>query len=265
MHASTQSGFWPQIAVVIPACDEESCIGQVLEELQRTLDRKKFVIAVGVNDSHDRTAEIARACGALVAETSRRGYGHGCQAAIDLISTAHPSVRAYLFCAGDGASDPADVLRVAAAYERGCDLVLGTRTKRLGNWRAMTFRHVLANFALGVWCGMLGGRWFTDLGPLRAIDRELFERIDPREWTFGWTIETQVAAAKLGAAICEVTVRERSRISGRQKVSGVSWRRTLSIGCSIVAAGLRTARRSRGGCAVEPAFEGRGLQPQQES
>ena len=60
--------------------------------------------------------------------------------------------------------------------------------------------------------------------------------------TFGWTIEAQVAAARLGAAICEIPVSERRRIAGEQKVSGVTWRRTLSIGCQIVAAGDRTRR-----------------------
>ncbi|HEY1582517.1 MAG TPA: hypothetical protein VGF73_05420, partial [Chthoniobacterales bacterium] len=38
---------------------------------------------------------------------------------------------------------------------------------------------------------------------------------------------------------------ERQRLAGRQKVSGVNWRRTLSIGCQIVAAGGRTRRNFR--------------------
>ncbi len=104
----------------------------------------------------------------------------------------------------------------------------------------MTLRHMIANAALGLWCGLLSGRYFSDLGPLRMISRRLFEKIAPREMTFGWTIEAQIAAANLDAAICEIPVHERRRIAGRQKVSGVTWRRTLSIGCKIVAAGYRT-------------------------
>ena len=60
--------------------------------------------------------------------------------------------------------------------------------------------------------------------------------------TFGWTIEAQIAAARLRAAIHEIPVTERRRIAGQQKVSGVTWQRTLSIGCKIVAAGHRTRR-----------------------
>ncbi|MEO7167328.1 MAG: glycosyltransferase [Spartobacteria bacterium] len=232
----------PEFAIIIPACDEAACIGPVLDEFLGAVDPEKFVVAVGVNASSDATAELARQRPVLVAETEQRGYGHGCQAAINLTNNLFPSVRAYIFCAGDGATDPRDLPALTAAFEEDHEMVLGSRTKRLRNWPAMTVRHVFANAGLGLWAGLLGGRAFTDLGPLRMISRRLFEKIAPQEMTFGWTIEAQVAAAKLGATICEIPVNERRRIAGRQKVSGVNWWRTLSIGGQIFAAGARTWR-----------------------
>jgi glycosyltransferase involved in cell wall biosynthesis len=232
----------PELAIIIPACDEAACIGAVLDEFLATVDSEKFVIAVGVNGSSDATAQIARQRPVLVAETERRGYGHGCQAAIDLTNNLFPAIRAYIFCAGDGATDPRDLRPLVAAFEQGYDFVLGSRTKRLRNWRTMTLRHLVANAALGLWCGALSGRPFSDLGPLRLISRRLFEKIAPQEMTFGWTIEAQIAAARLRATICEVPVSERHRLAGQQKVSGVTWRRTFSIGCQIVAAGHRVRR-----------------------
>ncbi len=233
----------PEIAIIIPACDEAACIGTVLDELLRVIDPEKYVIAVGVNSSTDATAETARTRPVLVAETAARGYGFGCTEAIRLTNDFFPSVRAYVFCAGDGASAPEDVARLVAAFEQGYDFVLGSRTLRLRNWRAMTLRHMFANVVLGLWCGLLSRRVFSDLGPLRLISRRLFEQIAPREMTFGWTIEAQIAAAHFDAAICELPVTERRRIAGEQKVSGVTWRRTLRIGCEIVAAGYRTWQR----------------------
>lgn len=230
----------PEFAIIIPACDEAACIGPVLDELLGAVDPEKYVVAVGVNGSTDGTAEIARQRPVLVADSELRGYGHGCQAAIDLVKNLFPSIRAYIFCAGDGAADPRDLHSLTAAYEQGYDLVLGSRTKRLRNWPAMTVRHVFANAVLGFWAGLLSGRYFSDLGPLRLISRPLFEKIGPQEMTFGWTIEAQIAAAQLNAAICEIPVMERRRLGGEQKVSGVTWQRTLSIGCKIVAAGYRT-------------------------
>jgi glycosyltransferase involved in cell wall biosynthesis len=240
----------PQFAIIIPACNEEECIGRVLDELAATVPSRNFVIVVGVNGSSDKTAEIARTRPVLVAETKDRGYGYGCQSAIDLVSDLLPSVRAYIFVAGDGATDPRDIGKLVTAYEQGYAFVLGARTGRLSNWPVMKLSHVIANFGLAVWCALLAGRWFKDLAPLRLIDRELFEAIAPQEKTFGWTIEPQIAAARLGAAICEVPARERPRLAGRQKVSGVTWRRTFLVGCRIVAAGFRARlrfRRRRGG------------------
>ena len=232
----------PELAIIIPACDEAACIGAVLDEFLATVDPEKFVIAVGVNGSSDATAQIARQHPVLVAETERRGYGHGCQAAIDLTNNLFPAIRAYIFCAGDGATDPRDLRALVTAFEQGYDFVLGSRTKRLRNWRTMTLRHLVANATLGLWCGALSGRPFSDLGPLRIISRRLFEKIAPQEMTFGWTIEAQIAAARFRASISEVPVSERRRIAGQQKVSGVTWRRTFSVGCQIVAAGHRARR-----------------------
>ncbi|HYJ05529.1 MAG TPA: glycosyltransferase [Chthoniobacterales bacterium] len=245
MMEALKPTFQGQLAVIIPACDEEACIGRVLDELLAALDPEKFTVAVGVNASSDRTAEIARGRGVWVAETGQRGYGYGCQSAIDLLANVSPPVRAYIFLAGDGASDPRDVRKLVDAYEQGYAFVLGARTAQLSNWRTMRPSHVIANFAVALWCGVLAGRWFKDLAPVRLIERNLFDAIAPREMTFGWTIEAQIAAARLGASICEVSASERPRLAGQQKVSGVTWRRTFAIGCRILAAGWRTRLRFR--------------------
>ena len=261
MESVLKSRTEPRFAVIIPACNEEACIGPVLDELLAVLDPEKFVVAVGVNASSDRTLEIARARGVWVAETEQRGYGFGCQAAIDLVRNAAPQIRAYIFLAGDGASDPDDVRTLVDAYEQGYTFVLGARTGRVSNWKTMHLSHVIANFGVALWCGILAGRWFRDLAPVRLIDRELFETIAPREMTYGWTIEPQIAAARLGAAICEVAAGERPRLAGEQKVSGVTWRRTFLVGCRILAAGWRARRRF---AAPSPAvsLSGKNLVPQ---
>jgi hypothetical protein len=250
------------IGIIIPACDEEACIGDVLDELLGTAGPKEFVVIVGVNGSSDRTAQIARGRRVLVAETSKRGYGHGCVAAIDLAKRTLPPLRACIFFAGDGASDPRDLAALVSAYEAGSDLVLGARTGRLSNWRTMKFSHVLANFALALWCGILTGRWFKDLGPLRLIDTELYERLALREMTFGWTIEAQIGAATYGVAIREVPVCERPRLAGEQKVSGVTWRQTFVIGCRILAAGYRAYRRFGKAAQIQSRAKREALLPQ---
>lgn len=227
-------------AVIMPACDEEPCIAAVLVEMRAALDAGQFALVVGVNDSRDRTAQLAREHGAIVGETASRGYGHGCQAGVDEIQRRGLAVDAYIFCAADGANEPRDILTLVAEHERGADMVLGSRTTELANWTAMNAHYVLANRVYGFLVGLLTGRFFTDLGPLRLIERELFHGMALREWTYGWTIEAQIRAVQFGAKIVEIPVCERPRIAGEQKVGRVSWRRTLSVGMKIATAGVRT-------------------------
>ena len=229
----------PRFAVIIPACDEEPCLAAVLAELRDALAGHSYLVAVGVNGSTDRTAEIARAHGVLVAETDARGYGHGCQAAIELLEREHPPVDGFVFFAADGANDPRDIAALLAVRETGASMILGCRTRQRENWRLMNMQYVVANRVFGAFCGLLTGRYFGDLGPLRFIERELFHALRLREWTMGWTIEAQIRAARLGAHIVEVPARERERLAGRQKVSRVSLGQTVSIGGKIIAAGLR--------------------------
>jgi hypothetical protein len=244
----------PKIALILPACHEEEAIGPVLDELRAVLGPEDgWIVAVGVNGSPaglDRTAELARRhpLAPVVAETPARGYGFGCQAAIDLVERLGLAPDAYVFFAADGANDPAALAELRQAREAGFEFVIGCRTSPWfgQNLHVMGWTHLLANRALGMFCGWLTGRWFRDIGPLRLIERDLFHRLQLREWTFGWTIEAQVMAARLGAAIVELPVRERPRLAGEQKVSKVNWRRTISIGWQIARAGWRTSRRPHG-------------------
>jgi glycosyltransferase involved in cell wall biosynthesis len=231
-------------AVIIPACNEEECIVPVLRELRSHLPEERFALVVGVNGSTDRTAVLARGLGVLVAETQQRGYGHGCQAAIDHAERMLPDLRAFIFFAADGANSAADIAVLVAEHEAaGTGLVLGCRTTRPENRAEMGVSYFLANRLLGSACRLFCGTSFSDLGPLRLIDRELFRAMDLREWTYGWTIEAQVVAVRLGVRPVEVPVTERRRIAGVQKVSRVSWWRTLAIGGAIIAAGFRSRSR----------------------
>ena len=148
-----------------------------------------------------------------------------------------------------------NVLVLTARHEEGATMVLGSRTAESANWTAMNMHYVLANRAYGFLVGLLTGRFFTDLGPLRLVQRDLFHTLRLSEWTYGWTIEAQVRAVLLGATIVEVPVRERPRLAGEQKVGRVSWSQTLSIGLRIAAAGVRSRFNSPRTVRVAPTPE----------
>ena len=60
----------------------------------------------------------------------------------------------------------------------------------------------------------------TDLGPFRAIRRDLLTTLQMQERTYGWPIEMMVKAAKQRARLLEVPVRYRPRLAGQSKVGG---------------------------------------------
>jgi glycosyltransferase involved in cell wall biosynthesis len=200
------------IALVIPALDEELAIGPLLASIDRTLIRD---VLVGDNGSRDATATVARERGAEVVDVPERGYGAACAGALTRLAD---DVDVVLFMDADGSDDPAEIPAVLAPILRGdADLVIGSRVhvergaltpqQRFGNWLAT--RLIAAIY----------GHRYTDLGPFRAIRRDLLDRIAMRDRRYGWTVEMQVRALQLNARVTEVAVRYRRRV-GKSKISG---------------------------------------------
>ncbi|HVR37709.1 MAG TPA: glycosyltransferase family 2 protein [Thermoanaerobaculia bacterium] len=198
--------------MIIPALDEESAIGTLLESIDRSLVRD---VIVGDNGSRDATADVARARGAEVVHVAERGYGAACAGAL---AQLRDDVEIVLFMDADGSDDPAEIpLVLAPILENRAELVIGARVhidrgaltpqQRFGNWLATR---------LIAW---LYHHRYTDLGPFRAIRRELLDRIAMQDRRFGWTVEMQIRALQLGARVAEVPVKYRKRV-GTSKISG---------------------------------------------
>ncbi|MDF1813087.1 MAG: glycosyltransferase [Verrucomicrobiales bacterium] len=228
-------------AIIIPVQNEEEVLGATLDELQKFLPAHSK-ISVGLNACEDRSREICIAKGIVFGETSESGYGWGCMAAIKAVEAEFPPT-AYLFFAGDGANDPRDLPALIQAFELGeANFIIGIRRFDLKNWLD-EFGRALPNLILGLVCRALGGQFFHDLGPLRLIERDLFQKMQLREMVWGWTIEAQLLAAKHGEKIDTREVIERPRLAGQQKVSGVSMARSARVGWEIGKAAIRTKLR----------------------
>ena len=66
----------------------------------------------------------------------------------------------------------------------------------------------------------LYGVCVTDLGPYRAIRRDLLLALDMQEMSYGWPVEMMVKTARRGGRLMEVPVTFRPRLAGKSKVSG---------------------------------------------
>jgi len=201
-------------ALIIPALNEADSIGVQLRQLPPVFAQ----IIVVDNGSEDGTGEVARTGGAQVIREPRRGYGRACLAGI---AALRPEITAIVFMDADLSDDPADAGRLGETLvEGGWDLVIGSRV--LGNAEPGSLTPVQR---FGNWLTTRLVRWiwkvsFTDLGPLRIVRREALRRLDLRDTDFGWNVEMQIKAARLGLRVTEIPVTYRRRKFGKSKISG---------------------------------------------
>ncbi len=247
MHLNTQSEnqallAWrtghlrvdPTISVtaVIPAFNEESTIGAVVNSIPPgSVDR----ILVVDNGSQDATAETAQASGAEVVFEPRRGYGAACHAGYK----AAPEADALVFLDGDGADDPGEIGLLLAPIRAGqADLVIGSRVRGAAEPGALLPHARFGNWLASRLMRLLYGLEVTDLGPYRAVRRPALDQLDMQEMTYGWPTEMMVKAAKRGLRILEVPVSYRRRAGGRSKISG-TLKGTILAGYHILRSTLR--------------------------
>lgn len=207
-----------RVVVVIPALDEEASIGKVLEAIP---PERVAAVVVADNGSRDRTAAVARSYGALVVDEPARGYGAACLKALEAcrnLDGGPPDVVCFLDA--DFSDYPGDMPRVLAPILRGeADLVIGSRMIRDDARAALLPQARFGNQLAVILIRLLWGAHYTDLGPFRAVTWEALEQANMSDRNFGWTVELQVKAARLGLRHAEVAVRYRERI-GTSKITG---------------------------------------------
>lgn len=227
------------IAVIIPAYNEEAAIGKVLEAVPWSLVEQVIVVD---NGSTDATAARAVQMGANLVREPRRGYGQACLSGIGVLK----NIEIVVFLDGDYSDYPEEMEALTAPIVQGrADLVIGSRTlgerekgallpqARFGNALATRLIHWLFRVK------------YTDLGPFRAIRFETLKRLQMQDRNFGWTVEMQVKAARLGVQVVEVPVRYRRRI-GTSKISG-TLSGAIRAGYKILWTIFRYARYREGG------------------
>lgn len=200
-----------KVSVIIPVLNEEDAIAKVINDIPTTLVQEIIVVDNGCTD---RTAEIAQKHGATVVTEPRRGYGSACLAGIDAIQAADIVV----FLDGDYSDDPTEMQTLVQPIQEGiAEFVIGTRVpcEKGALLPQAKFGNKLATFLMRIFFGVK----YTDLGPFRAILYTKLLALDMQDKNFGWTIEMQLKAAKMGMNVQEVPVTYRKRI-GTSKISG---------------------------------------------
>jgi glycosyltransferase involved in cell wall biosynthesis len=198
------------VTVILPALNEAAALPTALASFPPQVG-----LLVVDNGSSDQTAAVAAARGAQVVGEPRRGFGAACWAGVQ----AAPG-EVLVFADADGSFDGADLPAVAGPVLAGeADLVVGSRLARREPG-AMSALAVLENRLLGMACRLLFGVPLSDLGPFRAIRRDVLLALGVSDRGSGWPLEMIGRAGRLGLRVVEVPVCYRPRAGGRSKVSG---------------------------------------------
>jgi glycosyltransferase involved in cell wall biosynthesis len=214
-----------RVAVVIPALDEERALPLTLAELPPV-----GLVLVVDNGSTDRTAEVAREGGATVVSEPRRGYGQACQAGIARAAAWGAEVLVILDA--DHSDHPEELPLLAGPILRGeADMVLGDRT-RLAERGSLLPQQRYGNMLATFLIARVTGHRYRDMGPFRAIRMSSLLAMQLEDPTFGWNVEMQIKAIRLGLRVQEIPVRYRPRV-GVSKISGTV-KGTLKAGSRIV-------------------------------
>ena len=218
------------IDIIIPAYNEEKSIGKVLKDIPTGLAREVIVCN---NNSSDLTKSVAQNHGATVVDQPRKGYGSACLKGMDHVANKAEKPDVVVFLDGDYSDHPEEMpLLLEPIVNDDCDLVIGSRA--LGNLEkgSMQPQQVFGNWLATTLIKMIYRIEFTDLGPFRAIKYDSLLKINMEDPDFGWTVEMQVKAAKLGLKCKEIPVTYRKRV-GISKVSG-TFKGTILAGHKIL-------------------------------
>jgi glycosyltransferase involved in cell wall biosynthesis len=216
--------------VIIPAFNEENGVGQVIREIPKGLVDEIIVVN---NASTDNTEKIAAQNGATVLHERIPGYGRACLAGIEYVKNSVIKPDVVVFLDADHSDYPEEMLSlIQPILDNKIDLVIGSRA--LGNKEAgsMTPQQIFGNWLATRLLKLFYNVSFTDLGPFRAIRYEKLIAMNMQDKTYGWTVEMQLKAAKLGYMCREVPVRYRKRI-GFSKISGTV-KGTVMAGYKII-------------------------------
>lgn len=197
----------PDIAVILPCYNEEAAIGATIAGFRAALPRAR--IYVFDNNSKDRTAEVARAAGAIVRTERMQGKGH-------VVRRMFSDVEAdiYVMADGDATYDAAaapDLIRMMT--DERLDMVVGARRSEVEE--AYRRGHRFGNRLLTGILARLFGRTFSDiLSGYRVFSRRFVKSFPVL--SAGFEIETEISihALELQMPVGEVVTQYGARPEG---------------------------------------------------
>lgn len=196
-----------QLAVIIPAYNEEKTIANVVNEYQRALPEAR--IYVGDNNCRDRTAELARAAGATVIPCEQQGKGNAVRKMLEVVEAD-----IYIMIDADETYSAANVHELITPVAEGkADMVVGAR-KQISK-KAFSLSHKIGNFILTQILNKFFKVRLKDiLSGYRVMSRRLVDNLILLATGFEIEVELNIRSLQERYRILEIPIDYRNRPEG---------------------------------------------------
>ncbi len=196
------------IAVLIPCLNEETTIGKVISDFQRSVPNAKIVI--GDNSSTDNTINIAKGYGAYVIKEKKRGKGNVIRRMFEEIIAD-----VYIMVDGDDTYPAAEVDKlIQPVINEEADMVVATRLKQADKG-SFSFLHKIGNKILrGVLNLCFQVKLSDILSGYRVMNQDFVKSVPISSGGFEIEAELTLQALSKGFVIKEIPTSYRSRPKG---------------------------------------------------
>lgn len=200
------------VSVIIPARNEEGCIGKVIREIPHNLVSEIIVV-----DGHSTDATVAEAKLEGATIIHQKGYGYG-SAVQQGAMKAHGDV--FILMDADGSHNPKLIPKLLRKIDEGYEYVMASRYAKGGRSFDDTFIRWLGNKTFTWLTNVMHRTNVSDsIYTFNAISRPAFFKIRATSDGFEYCIELLVGAKKAGLTMSEIPAIERRRFSGTSKVN----------------------------------------------
>lgn len=200
-------------AIVLLTLNEIEALPKIFDRLPRSCADDFFVVDGG---SSDGTRQYLESRGVRVVGQPKRGRGQAFRVAF-----AQTDAEVLVFFSPDGNEDPADIPRLLAKIDEGCDMAIASRMMRgaFNEEDVHWFRpRKWVNQAFTLLANLLWnqGPYITDtINGFRAVRRSAFEALGCDADGFVIEYQMSIRAMKRGLKVAEIATRESPRMGGQ--------------------------------------------------
>ena len=200
--------------LIIPALNEEGCIGKTIKEIPRNNVDEIIVVDGHSTDNTINEAKSVLSQNDKVIEQKREKFGGAIYDGLDLATGD-----VVMIMDADGSHNPNDIPKLLSKFQENT-VVMASRYAPGGHSDDDTFIRWFGNWIFTKLIRIVHGIKITDsLYFFFAISRENFKKLELKSQGFAICIEFLVKAKRNKLKIIEIPAVERLRLAGKSKVN----------------------------------------------